>query len=89
MNQQARGLLRFFAWSHLPPHLQDVSRPFAELAQQVAERANGPEGTVALRKLLEAKDCAVRDALDAMGPTRKPDPAPALADPPPKSKRKK
>ncbi|SEK36361.1 hypothetical protein SAMN04515666_101329 [Bosea lupini] len=52
---------QFFAWSHLPPHLQAVSRPFGELAQQiVASVPRNPERTVALRKLLEAKDAAVR-----------------------------
>jgi hypothetical protein len=58
------NVLKFFTWEHLPPKLQDVSRPFADLAQAVATRApNNPETTVALRKLLEAKDAAVRAAL--------------------------
>lgn len=58
------ALLSYFVYGHLPPHLQDVSRPFAELANQVADRApSNAETTVALRKLLEAKDCAVRAAL--------------------------
>ncbi len=58
------SLLRFFAFEHLPPHLGEISRPFGELAQVVADRApDNPETTVALRKLLEAKDCAVRAAL--------------------------
>ncbi len=53
-------VLRFFAWSHLPPHLQEVSRKFADLAEAVARGPQNPETTVALLKLLEAKDCAVR-----------------------------
>lgn len=54
-------ILQFFAWSHLPPHLQAASRPFALLAEHiVAELPRNPERTVALRKLLEAKDAAVR-----------------------------
>lgn len=54
-------ILKFFEWEHLPPRLQDVSRPFATLAHWVvAALPDGPERTVALRKLLEAKDCAVR-----------------------------
>lgn len=54
-------ILKFFEWKHLPPRLQDVSRPFANLAHWVVnELPDGPERTVALRKLLEAKDCAVR-----------------------------
>lgn len=52
---------QFFAWQHLPPHLQEVSRPFGELADKiVASLPRNPERTVALRKLLEAKDAAVR-----------------------------
>jgi len=55
---------QFFAYSHLPPHLQDVSRPFADLAALIiATLPRNPERTVALRKLLEAKDAAVRAKL--------------------------
>jgi hypothetical protein len=43
--------------------LQTVSKPFCALAYFVAEELEGPEATVCLRKLLEAKDCAVRAAL--------------------------
>ena len=52
---------QFFAFEHLPAHLQEVSRPFAELAAKILETLpRNPERTVALRKLLEAKDAAVR-----------------------------
>lgn len=54
-------LMQFFTYAHLPEHLQAVSKPFGELAQRVLETCpRNPERTVALRKLLEAKDCAVR-----------------------------
>ena len=57
-------LMQFFAFDHLPPHLQAVSKPFGELAaQMVATLPRNPERTTALRKLLEAKDCAVRALL--------------------------
>lgn len=57
-------VLRFFVYSHLPRHLQEVSKPFHELAEAIAWRApDNPETTVALRKLLESKDAAVRAAL--------------------------
>ena len=56
-------ILQFFAYEHLPPHLQEVSRPFAEMAAKIMERPRNPERTVALRKLLEAKDAAVRAEL--------------------------
>lgn len=57
-------IMQFFAFAHLPPHLAEVSRPFSELAEQiVATLPRNPERTVALRKLLEAKDAAVRARL--------------------------
>lgn len=57
-------LLQFFAYQHLPEHLQVISRPFSELAEKLStELPRNPERTVALRKLLEAKDCAVRAKL--------------------------
>lgn len=56
--------MQFFAFAHLPPHLQAVSRPFGELAQQIVDTLpRNPERTVALRKLLEGKDAAVRALL--------------------------
>jgi hypothetical protein len=64
MHPAISHVLGFFKYEHLPPALKEVSKPFAELAQQVAERApDNQETTVALRKLLEAKDAAVRAAL--------------------------
>ena len=58
------GLLKFFEYAHLPQHLQNVSKPCGELAHEMAEQlGDGPELTVGLRKLLEAKDCFVRAAL--------------------------
>lgn len=64
MHPSISGILKFFAYSHLPEHLQAISKPFGELAQQCADRSpDSPETTVALRKLLEAKDAAVRAAL--------------------------
>lgn len=58
------GVLKFFKYDHLPENLQAVSKPFSDLAHEVADRAPmSPETTVALRKLLESKDAAVRAAL--------------------------
>lgn len=57
-------LLSFFAYDHLPPFLQAVSAPCHDLAFDLAGTLpDGPEMTVALRKLLEAKDAFVRQAL--------------------------
>ena len=59
------AILRYFAWQHLPVHLQAVSKPLASLAADMAATLPpGPEVTAGLRKLLEAKDAFVRAALD-------------------------
>lgn len=63
MSQDPDFLEQFFSYSHLPAHLQEISKPFGELALFVATLPRNPERTVALRKLLEAKDCAVRAKL--------------------------
>ena len=57
-------MMQFFRYTHLPAHLQAVSRPFCELAHHIVMTLPmNPERTIALRKLLEAKDCAVRALL--------------------------
>ena len=54
-------LLQFFKYDHLPQHLQATSKIFYDAAHQIAKTLpSNPETTTALRKLLEAKDCAVR-----------------------------
>lgn len=64
MHPAIEHVLKFFTFAHLPPKLVEISKPFAELARQVADRfPDNQETTVALRKLLEAKDAAVRAAL--------------------------
>ncbi len=61
---QKEPILQFFEHAHLPPHLQEVSEAFGLLAKGLVETLpRNPERTVALRKLLEAKDCAVRAKL--------------------------
>jgi len=57
-------MMQFFAYEHLPPHLQEISKPFGDLALHIVDTlpANA-ERTAGLRKLLEAKDCAVRAKL--------------------------
>lgn len=58
MNQH---LLQFFKYDHLPAELQEISRPFGELAQLMADKLPfNPQTPTCLQKLLEAKDCAVR-----------------------------
>jgi hypothetical protein len=54
-------MLKWFKFDHLPVHLQIVSSKFWDCACSVVALVEpGPERTVALRKLLEAKDAAVR-----------------------------
>lgn len=58
------ALLAFFRADHLPDRLRAVSQPFGDLAAHIINSAPpSGETTTALRKLLEAKDCAVRAAL--------------------------
>lgn len=66
MHQSTIDILEHFEYGHLPQPLADVSAPFCELARRVAVTLEGPEATVALRKLLEAKDAAVRAKVVAM-----------------------
>jgi hypothetical protein len=60
MHNATKGLMQFFTYAHLPPHLQETSKLFAELAEKVARGPENPETTAALRLLLQAKDAAVR-----------------------------
>ena len=58
-------IARWFDYDHLPEHLQRISARCATLAEDmIAELPDGPELTTGLRKLLEAKDCFVRQALE-------------------------
>lgn len=63
MHPSAKALLKHFRYDHLPPMLQETSAPLCNIAHQFAEHLEGPELTVGLRKLLEAKDCFVRAKL--------------------------
>jgi len=60
VHPSTQHILQFFSYEHLPLRLQAMSKPFADLAHVVAEATGNPETTVAIRKLLEAKDAAVR-----------------------------
>ncbi|MFC7794631.1 hypothetical protein [Streptomyces cinereoruber] len=68
------AILRYFAYDHLPSHLAQISAPFHMLAHGMADQLPpGPELSAGLRKLLEAKDCMVRAALDAPPPAAEPE----------------
>lgn len=62
--KKSEPIEQFFTWGHLPPHLQEISKPFGILARQIIDTLpRNPERTVALRKLLEANDAAVRSVI--------------------------
>ena len=54
-------ILRYFSADHLPADLAEIAAPFHRLAHDLVGRLpRNAETSTALRKLLEAKDCAVR-----------------------------
>ena len=58
-------MLQWFTYDHLPQNLQNVSKPFCDLAFTICNTyPAGPERTAGLRKLLEAKDCIVRASIE-------------------------
>jgi hypothetical protein len=61
----ASPILKHFHYKHLPPHLQEVSQPFGDIATRMdADLPDCAEKSAGLRKLLEAKDCFVRAKLE-------------------------
>jgi ferritin-like protein len=59
--RQQNPIMKYFSYSHLPDRLQTISKPFFELASKIdTVLPQNAETSTALRKLLEAKDCAVR-----------------------------
>jgi hypothetical protein len=61
----ATNVDKYFTYEHLPERLQKVSKPIAELSLLMNEiLPDGAEKSAGMRKLLEAKDCFVRQALD-------------------------
>ena len=70
MHPSIPALLKFFDYDHLPPELQEISRPFLNLANELVRKLGdiediGPGAQLnrSLQKLLESRDCAVRAAL--------------------------
>lgn len=62
---ESEQILKFFNFGHLPEgKLKETSMIFNKLAIEIIERIpRSPERTLALRKLLESKDCVVRAQL--------------------------
>jgi len=64
----ANRIVKWFESDHLEPELADVVDECRQLAEEMdLVLAEGPEKTTGLRKLLEAKDCFVRAALQPGG----------------------
>lgn len=63
--KRVNNLLQFFEYKHLPAgDMQECSAMFNALAHTLEKLLpTNPESTVAFRKLLEAKDCAVRSII--------------------------
>lgn len=78
MSAPNNQIIRFFDYEHLPPALQEISKPICELARKLdATLPTGPETSAGLRKLLEAKDCFVRAVITPPAPDgTKPPPTP-------------
>lgn len=66
-HESTRQVAQWFTYDHLPNHLATVSKMYADLAEGlILTTPDSPELTVALRKLLESKDCAVRAKVAAV-----------------------
>ena len=57
-------IIKYFAYEHLPVHLQEVSKPIGDIAKSFdSSLPDSDEKEAGLRKLLEAKDALVRAKL--------------------------
>ena len=62
-------MLKWFKCQHMPSgEIKEISVPFESLALVIVDMLEaGPERTVALRKLLEARDAAIRAVVHPEG----------------------
>lgn len=74
MTTPSQEKLQYFTYEHLSGDLRTISAMCASLAQTIEEEVpDGPQKTLGLQKLLEAKDCFVRAALPkSTGPGQPP-----------------
>lgn len=57
-------IMQYFGFKHLPDNLANISEKFHALAWDIHDTLpRCPERSVALRKILEGKDAAVRAAM--------------------------
>lgn len=62
--KEENPIMQYFSYEHLLENLQHTSKPFCELARTINwNHIDNMEKSVTLRKLLEAKDAAVRSKL--------------------------
>jgi hypothetical protein len=61
VEEEYEDYMLVLGYEHLPPYLKNIAQPFADLARKlVDDLPQNPEKAIALKKLLETKDCAVR-----------------------------
>ncbi len=54
-------IMKHFNYLHLPPRLQEMAKPFHDLAHHIhVSLVPGAEKSVCLRKLLEGREAAIR-----------------------------
>ena len=66
MHPAKLAILKYFGYEHLPigSPMRAMGFRFWEFAEKMAKKTgDNAEGTTALRKLLEAKDCAIRSVV--------------------------
>lgn len=57
----SKNLLKHFSYTDLPEHQHDVAEDFCYLAEVLVEELpESAEKTIALRKLIESRDAALR-----------------------------
>lgn len=60
-------MIKWLSYEHLPKELQPIVQKYHNMGLIICGTIpSGPERTVALRKLVESKDCAVRAVIEGM-----------------------
>lgn len=64
MTDATDPIMQFFAYEHLPAHLQEISKQFGDLARHVVDTLpRNQQRDASLLLLLQSKDAAVRAKL--------------------------
>lgn len=60
-------MMKWLSYEHLPPEVQEIVQTYHNVGMFICHTIPaGPERTVALRKLVESKDCAVRASIEGI-----------------------